>query len=467
MEKIVYGKEKIAFGMAAFNSYMVAGFASTYILYFYTDILIVPALFVTLLMTVARIWDAINDPIMGMIIERTNTVYGKMRPYLKYGALPMGAIIVLLFTPVGGSVAFRMVYASVTYIIFGMLYTLVEISFLGMISVATTDTKERASLLSFYVTIGSVGVLVPMALIPIFTEMFSQKWGYFAFALLAGLYCYYVIKNLFNRSAERMPQDLEKVPRKEIFQVVLKNKPMILAILSSMICCTRYLLLVAAIYVSAYVIQIGSLSAEAVLLILFVVVGVGMFAGILSTPLLYKYFGYKPTYIFYGIFGFITLGVAFFIDYSNLYIIFPLMFLGGISLGGYNVLPYPMTGDSLDYLEWKTGKRMEGICFSINSFATKFNNAFGAIGVSLTLVLIKFVQPEVAGEQMPQTDSTIRGIYALVTLIPAIGFGLSIIPMFFYDYYGEKKQKILEELRERKEKCLNSPDACDLEFFKD
>ena len=79
------------------------------------------------------------------------------------------------------------------------------------------------------------------------------------------------------------------------------------------------------------------------------------------------------------------------------------MTIGGLGLGAYNTLPYPMVGDSLDYLEWKTGERMEGICFSWNSFVTKFNNAVGALGVIVGLMVIGYVQPEVSGEYLPQT----------------------------------------------------------------
>ena len=105
-----------------------------------------------------------------------------------------------------------------------------------------------------------------------------------------------------------------------------------------------------------------------------------------------------------------------------------------------------MVGDSLDYLEWKTGERMEGICFSLNSFVTKFNNAVGAFGVMLGLILVKFVQPSESGAIEAQSEFTTMGMFAMATLVPAIGFALSLIPMAFYDYTGEKKKRILCDL---------------------
>lgn len=134
----------------------------------------------------------------------------------------------------------------------------------------------------------------------------------------------------------------------------------------------------------------------------------------------------------------------------NIYAALPFMTIGGLGLGAYNTLPYPMVGDSLDYLEWKTGERMEGICFSWNSFVTKFNNAVGALGVIVGLMVIGYVQPEMSGEYLPQTESVKDGMFALATLVPAIGFALSLIPMLFYDYTGKRKERILEELAERR-----------------
>lgn len=93
---------------------------------------------------------------------------------------------------------------------------------------------------------------------------------------------------------------------------------------------------------------------------------------------------------------------------------------------------------------------MEGICFSLNSFVTKFNNAVGVLGVIVGLMVVEYVQPVESGVYLPQSDATKDGMFALATLIPAIGFALSLIPMFFYDYTGKRKERILAELEERR-----------------
>ena len=194
-------------------------------------------------------------------------------------------------------------------------------------------------------------------------------------------------------------------------------------------------------------------------MLLYLIVGAGMFAGILLTPVFYKRIGYKRTSLIAGAIGAVFLGAGFFVGLANIYAALPFMMIGGLGLGAYNTLPYPMVGDSLDYLEWKTGNRMEGICFSFNSFVTKFNNAVGAAGLALGLIVFQYVQPVVPGEYLPQSEFTVNGLYSMVTLVPAIGFLLSLIPMALYDYTGAKKERILAELAERRKAAEENADA--------
>ena len=235
-----------------------------------------------------------------------------------------------------------------------------------------------------------------------------------------------------------------------MFATAAKNKPMVLTLLTSMIASPRYLLMLSAAYISTYVIKIPGVRSGTVLVMLYLIVGGGMFAGILLTPLVYKRIGFKRTTLLFGSIGGVFLSLAFFIGKVNYYAALPFMAIGGLGLGAYNTLPYPMVGDSLDYLQWKTGKRMEGVCFSWNSFVTKFNNAVGAILLSVGLVVFKFVQPVEAGEPLEQSEFTITGLYALVTILPAISFFLSLVPAALNTYTGSKKAAILRELESRK-----------------
>ena len=452
MQKYVKGKEKFSYGFAAVGSFMIANVIASYLSYFLTDILLVSTVFVSVLMTAARIWDMLNDPLMGVLIDRTQTKKGKMRPYIKVGAFLIFFVSVFMFLPISdANPIFKMIFATVMYLAFDTAYTVVDVPFMGLMSIATPDDKERSSLLSFYVTLGSFGTVATILLLPLFQSFLPEKWVYFALAASVGVIAFAGYFMLYRNAKERFSSPAEKISVKEMFSTAAKNKPMVLTLLTSMLASPRYLLMLSAAYISTYVIKIPGLSSGTVLVILYLVVGAGMFAGILLTPVVYKKIGFKRTTLLFGSIGGVCLTLAFFIGKANYYAAMPFMTLGGLGLGAYNTLPYPMVGDSLDYLEWKTGKRMEGVCFSWNSFVTKFNNAVGAIMLSV-----------IPGEPLPQSDFTVTGLFALVTLIPAISFIISLVPAALNTYTGNRKKVIIEELKQRKSFSISSAaDAAD------
>lgn len=457
MKKYVKGKEKFAYGYASLGSFMMANVVASYLSYFLSDILIVPPVFMTVLMIFARFWDMANDPIMGAVIERTNTKQGKMRPYIKVGAFLIFFVSVFMFLPISdANPVIKMIFATLLYLAFDSAYTIVDVPFMGLMSVATPNEKERSSLLSFYVAVGSFGTIATILILPIFQSFLPEKWVYFAISSFVGIIAFTGYLNLYKHSKERFSCPSEKISIKDMFKTASKNKPMVLTLLTSMIASPRYLLMLSATYISTYVVKIDGMSSGDVLVLLYLVVGSGMFTGILITPPVYKKIGFKKTSLLFGSIGGIFLALAFFLGQINYFIALPCMTIGGLGLGAYNVLPYPMVGDSLDYLEWKTGQRMEGVCFSWNSFVTKFNNAVAAVMLSLGLVVFKFVQPVNPGEALPQSDFTVNGLYALVTIIPAISFILSLIPTLFNSYSGRRKQNILQELSIKRLDALSS-----------
>lgn len=315
---------------------MVAGVTQSYLMYFFTDILIIPSAFVIVLMIVARVWDALNDPMMGVIVDRTSTKYGKMRPYVLIGSFLMLVTTIVLFMPLTGApTMFKMIFAAVSYIIFGMAYTLTDVPAMGLMSVATPNSDERASLLSFYVTVGSVGSLLPVGLLTIFRSFIPEKYVYFAMSIFVGIITSAAYLTLFKNSKERFSTHTEKIAVRDMIKAAGRNKPM-MALLMSMTASPRYVIMPAAMYIATYVINIP---------------------------------------------GF-------------------------------------------------------------NSFVTKFNNAVGFMGLSAALTLFHFIEPSAAGVPAVQSASTVTGLFSLVTVIPGIGFLLSLIPICFYDFSGVKKEKI-------------------------
>ena len=131
----------------------------------------------------------------------------------------------------------------------------------------------------------------------------------------------------------------------------------------------------------------------------------------------------------------------------------------GLPLGIFNVITYAMVGDSVDYLEWKTGRRSEGICFASQTFISKLTAGISTLITSFVLEAYNYVEPIKSKNEFgvsielaqAQSDETLRGMFIMISLIPAISLVLCAIPMFFNDYTGKKKDKIIKELNERRE----------------
>lgn len=453
MKKYVTRKEKKAFALAGIAIYLVAGIAQSYLMIFLTDVLYLSASFVMVLMIVSRVWDAINDPIMGMVVDGTSTKKGKLKPYVFIGAFIIGITTILLFIPLQNlSTSSKMIYTTIIYLLFGMAYTFVEVPTMGLLSVSTSNTEERSNLLAFYVTIGTIGGMLPVGLLPIFEIFIPETWLYFSLSLVTGIYAFFAFYYLSKKSKERFVTNTEKIPLKEKIRIAITNKPMLQTLLMSMIASPRYLMLPALVYIAKYVYQFGNLSWGTGLIILYVIIGAGMFIGIIFATKLAIKFGYKQMCIFSSLVGGISMTLAYVLGVSiNLYVALPLLTIGGLALGVFNVLPHPMVGESLDYLEWKTGERLEGVCFSLNSFVTKFNNAVGFVGLAVGLVVFKYVAPALPDDIVLQSTTTINGLLSLITIIPGISFFLSIIPMLFYKFNGKEKERILKELHDKHE----------------
>ena len=164
-KRYVPKREFVTYAVGALGQGMVYGIMSSYISDFYMNVLMVPAVFVLLLMLLARVWDAINDPIMGVFVDHHRYKSGKMRPYLLITPIPIAILTVMLFTAPDISNTAKMVYAAITYTFWGMIYTMSDVPFWSMPNAMTPDPAERGKLISVSRTANGVGSAVPMACI--------------------------------------------------------------------------------------------------------------------------------------------------------------------------------------------------------------------------------------------------------------------------------------------------------------
>ncbi len=467
-------KELRAFAIAAGGQGMVYSMMSSYISDFYTNILLVSPIFVFILMLAARIWDAINDPVMGIIADKTKTRWGRMKPYIIITPIPIAILTVLLFFAPNISTTAKMVYASITYVIWGMIYTVSDVPFWSIVNLTTPNPAERGKVISVGRTINGVGAAIPqllMIVVPLIVALFLDKsmpkqafeWQQYKISyVISAIFVSVVGMALFARfffyAKERVePIRKEKIPLKEIFKAMKGNRPLILVVITGVLSFTRYMIQAGAIHVARY--SFTGTSISQTLLIFGIAVAAGMFGAMVFLPKLFKKYNYKQIVIAAGILGFVVDTIMFFVGFKMLsspyilYILVPFLIVSGIPLGVFNVVSFAMISDSIDYMEWKSGYRLDGITSAFQTFINKLGNAFATSFIVLMYTIIKLNPVDYVEGAVQITPAIQTSMFSLVTLMPAIGLLLSIIPIFFYDLVGEKKDKITKELYERRQQA--------------
>lgn len=447
-KKYITKKEKWSFAIAGLGQNMAYGMMSSFLLAFYTDIVFSDALWiVTIIMIIARVWDAINDPIMGSIVDRTRTKWGKCRPYLLAAPFPIAIFTILIFIAPDFSLPMRVTYAMFTYIMWGMLYTMSDVPFWGLPSTMTPNAKERADFISFARVLNGVGAALPFIVMELFKgDSGYTKESYLYSAISMALVGAALFSLAFFNTKERIVPPVEKLSIIENLKLVRLNKPLLLVLCLGVLCFGRYIINMCLVYATRDMFTNAPANISMVLMSL--AIALGMFPGMVIMPKLFKKYNYKQIAIGAGTGSFvfqILFFVSTIISGYNYYVALPFLFLAGIPFGMYNVLTFAIIGDSVDYLEWKTGKRTEGMGFAFQTFMNKLGAAISTGLIPILLIVIGYVAPKdrAADYVIPQL-----GLLIIFALVPAISMLLSTIPMYYYDFVGEKKKRILIELQE-------------------
>ena len=490
-KKYMGKKEMIMFGVAACGQGMIYAVMSSYISDFYISVMRLPLVFVLLLMLLARVWDAVNDPMMGMIADKYTTKLGKMKPYVLFTAIPIGVLTFFMFyVPEGLNTTELMIYAAFIYVFWGMTYTVSDVPFWTLPNIMTPNPEERATTISLGRTINGIGTAVPLALfmvlsfIPALSDgtIAAEKQKYMILVLVACIIGISLFVTSFFTVKERVqlpPKPKRKPGEPGTLKRLFACKPLMIVVIMGVLSSGRYMMQVAAIHVARYAFYIGpsldGLTGEAleealsgsigtVSTLFQVCSAIGMFGSMLVMPLLYKKFNYKQIVTVSCVGGFIAsvvstlLGSLSIFTSANwlVYLLIPFIIIQCIPLGALNVTAYAMIGDSLDYLEWKTGFRDNALGSACQSFVNKLGNA-----LATTFIVIMYMIINLDPAQSVSQDAVIRvtelsdmqrfGMFSLVSIVPGVSLILTAIPVFFYDLTGKKKETITAELAARRE----------------
>ena len=481
-KKYISKKEFLSFAAGSLGQGMVYSIMSSYISDFYLNILRVTPLFVLFLMLLARVWDAINDPIMGMIADRLNPKHGKFRTYLILTPVPIAILTFLLFFAPDISDTAKMVYAAVTYVAWGMIYTMSDVPFWGLPNAMTPNPAERGNLISIGRTTNGVGSALPMAIFMLLgfilpslglSGLELEKTKYMTIAIIASVLGNLLFVNVYFHAKERVPIPHPPARDKKqpgALKLLFTCKPMMLVVAMGVLSSGRYMYQAGAIHAARYAFYTGpaleGLTAAAkeaaiqqsislISTVFAVATAAGMFGTMLLMPKLMKRFSYRSILISTCLIGFVSSMIMFFIGYDHFWACVPFLVLSCIPCGSINVLTYAMVGDCLDYMEWSTGRRETGLGSACQSFVAKLGNAMATSFIVLMYIIVKLDLNTIGVSYTPNplemAPNVRSGIFMIVSLIPAISLLLCTIPMFFYDLTEKKKEKITQELQKRRE----------------
>ena len=452
-QKFLKPRDYVLFSLARFASSAVTGLVQGYLLFYYTACMAISPTAVGTMFLITKIFDGLNDPVMGIIVDRTRTRWGKMRPYLVFGAVPWAIVTILLFMPISNwSSVGKIVWMYITYIMYDITGTIVGVPLDGMPAVASPNMDERSKIISISRILGSIGEQSALVLISIGLILTNDDYAntYFIVAIIIGILgpLFMVLGGI--RVKERC-EPTETTPSLiEGFKYLFKNKPFLLLILSNLLTFFRNLVSAAIMYVVAYIYSNGSLQ------IAFSLPGaIASMIGMMFAPKLKRMMDSKKLFIFATIWHSVALAVIFFIYIiggTNWILIAALMFFAMLPVGVLNVVPHLMATDTLDYWEDKCGERLEGITFALMSLRSKVSSGFKDYFLSWLLAFFLFSQPLsfLSDHKPEQTEFTKLGLFMIFTIIPAITNLVSIVPMLFYNLSGKKMAQIEARLAHKR-----------------
>ena len=441
-------KQALGFGIGAVGKDMVYALVSGFILYYYNDILGISGTFTGIMMMAARVFDAFNDPLMGVVVEKTNTRFGKFRPWIVTGTVTNALVLYGMFAMPASITGTRMlIYASVAYVLWGVTYTLMDIPFWSMIPAITAPGKERENLSVIGRSCAAVGYAGPTILTMLLVVRLgsSEREGFSIFAaavavvfVVAELICVALVR-------EKQVERQKSATVKEMFSNLIHNDQAMVVVVGIIVFnASLYLTTQLGVYFFKY--DIGNSD----LFSLFGTVGgVGQILSMVSLPLLRRRWGSKQ--ILTGALGITIVGylALFALSMAGVKAVAPLAataFVIYIGFGLATVLTTVFLADTVDYGEYKTGQRNESVVFSMQTFVVKLASAVSVLiaGVGIDLIgLDDTVAVQSAG--------TLLGLRLLMVALPVAGLLFSIVYfMKKYRLTEAENARIGEALRQRK-----------------
>lgn len=449
MNRKLSRKEMASYGIGAVGKDMVYMFCASYILYYYQDILGISAIAMGVILLAARVFDAFNDPIMGVIVAKTRTRWGKFRPWLFVGTALNAVVLFLMFSAPpalngGGLVA----YAAVTYILWGVTYTMMDIPYWSMIPAFTSGGKERENMSAMARSCAGVG----SALVTVITMQCvyllgkgNEYTGFKWFALIISVVFFVAILITCVNIKEKSTVDIETVSVGQMFKALFQNDQAVTVVVTIVLINTSvYITSNLVIYFFKY--DFGGADWYNGYTLFNTFGGaVQILSMMVLFPLLRKFM--DTIRIFYvsfimAITGYVVLLALVFTSMSNVFILFIPAFFIFAANGMLLVLTTIFLANTVDYGELKNNRRDESVIFSMQTFVVKLASGIAALVVSICLAVCNLSSNTDAAETASAAAGSVVGLRMTMTVIPIIG--LLIAVFYFHKKYILTEKKMAE-----------------------
>lgn len=461
-------KETLLYGIAnagqCFGYNIIAG---SYLSLFFTKVFGVPPAAVAAMMLFLGLWDTFNDPLMGTIVDKTRTRYGKLRPYLLIVPIPLGLATILLFAGpelLGDKVTdvAKIIYMFVTYFFWELFYTLGDVPFWGMSAAISPSPSDRTRVISSARFISGIlgGISTPILTVLMDlsnkgTIPLSLSQVFLLMSILSATYGMGLFSLAGFCTKERVVQTIKEPSVLDGFKALIKNKPLLLIVIGNVLGAIGGIGNFFQAYYYSEVVQMNSLT-----IIIYLPGTILGFITYLLIPKVKQKFDNRQI-IFLNGFVRLVVGIIVFLVgvkcFTNLWVVVPLLMVQNFLFSFFNtinaVIPTEMIGDTIDYMEWKTGERNEGVSFSVLTFVGKLTGSIsGTLGNALLPVIgLSFVQVSATETMTVKAyDYTDTLIWGMFTLAPAVLGLLPLIPYIWYDLTGDKLKQVREEMAERR-----------------
>ncbi len=449
-------KEKIGYGFGDFASSLFWKIFSMYLTFFYTDIVEINPESVAFMFILVRLWDGLNDPIMGVIADRTNTKQGKFRPYLLWVAIPFGIIGVLTFTTWNFGPSGKLIYAYITYTLMMMVYTAINVPYGSLMAVMTDNAKERTTLASYRFIGAYAGGIAMTASAPYLLDFFkntganpakSYQYMVTIYAIVAAIF--FVMTYLWTRERIK-PMTQKNSIRSDLKDIVKNSQWFIMLGVGILMLVFNTFRDSSIMYYFKYYIQdqsvplFGDVKWDKLAGAYMTVWLVTNMLGVLLAKPASNILGKKITYITAMFFAAILSVLLYILEPQQIPLIFILNIFIGISAGIVLPLNWSMYADIADFSELKTGRRATGLIFSSSSMSQKLGLT---IGGAIPLYILASYGFEANATQ--STDS-LEGIRLMISIFPGIAAAASGALLLLYKLTDKFMEGVNVKLQQKR-----------------